>query len=54
MIHMSYKKLLLCFIKKIGFDFWVISDLGSDDKTTDIIQETMISLGIPGKLINHG
>ena len=39
--------------KFIKFDYWVISDTGSTDKTKEIITEFYKKKGIPGKLVEH-
>jgi GR25 family glycosyltransferase involved in LPS biosynthesis len=36
--------------KKVNFDYWVISDTGSTDKTMEIIQTFFQEQGIPGEL----
>lgn len=38
-------------LKYIQFDYWVISDTGSTDKTKEIIQEFFKSRNIPGELV---
>ena len=39
--------------KFIKFDYWVISDTGSTDKTKEIIVDFYKKKGIPGKLVEH-
>ena len=39
--------------KFIKFDYWVISDTGSTDKTKEIIINFYKKKGIPGKLVEH-
>ena len=39
--------------KYIKFDYWVISDTGSTDKTKEIIKEFFKKKNIPGKLVEH-
>jgi predicted O-methyltransferase YrrM len=44
------KDTLTKLLKKIKFDYWVISDTGSTDKTKEIITEFFKEVGIPGEL----
>jgi FkbM family methyltransferase len=44
------KETLTKLLQKIKFDYWVISDTGSTDKTKEIITEFFKEVGIPGEL----
>jgi len=44
------KDTLTKLLKKIKFDYWVISDTGSTDETCEIITEFFKEVGIPGEL----
>ena len=44
------KDTLTKLLQKIKFDYWVISDTGSTDKTMEIITDFFKEVGIPGEL----
>jgi beta-1,4-mannosyl-glycoprotein beta-1,4-N-acetylglucosaminyltransferase len=44
------KDTLTKLLQKIKFDYWVISDTGSTDKTKEIITDFFKEVGIPGEL----
>jgi GR25 family glycosyltransferase involved in LPS biosynthesis len=44
------KDTLTKLFQKIKFDYWIISDTGSTDKTKEIITEFFKEVGIPGEL----
>lgn len=44
------KNTLTKLLQKINFDYWIISDTGSTDKTKEIITEFFEEVGIPGEL----
>jgi FkbM family methyltransferase len=44
------KDTLIKLLQKIEFDYWVISDTGSTDRTKEIITEYFKEVGIPGEL----
>lgn len=46
------KNTLIKLLKKVKFDYWVISDTGSTDNTTELITEFFKEEGIPGELFD--
>jgi glycosyltransferase involved in cell wall biosynthesis len=46
------KNTLTKLLKKVNFDYWVISDTGSTDNTKELITEFFKELDIPGELYN--
>jgi len=40
-------------LKKIQWDYWVICDTGSTDKTREVIVDFFQSVNIPGEMISH-
>ena len=40
-------------LKKIQWDYWVICDTGSTDKTREVIVDFFKSVNIPGELVSH-
>ena len=46
------KNTLIKLLKKIKFDYWVISDTGSTDNTKELITEFFKEVDIPGEIYN--
>ena len=46
------KNTLIKLLKKVKFDYWVISDTGSTDNTKELITEFFKEEGIPGELFD--